>query len=108
MGWIGDYVDPNTFLELFITGGGNNRTGWSNAQYDELIKKASQTNNRNERYDYFMQAEDILIDQLPILPIYYYSNNYLLSDSVQGVYDNLMDYHPYKYIYLNPDKKKNE
>jgi oligopeptide transport system substrate-binding protein len=108
MAWVGDYVDPNTFLELFITDGGNNRTGWSNKQYDALIDKAAKAHTREERYEYFMQAEDILIDQVPFIPIYHYSTNNLVSTDVKGYYDNLMDYHPYKYIYLESDKEKNE
>lgn len=108
MAWVGDYVDPNTFLELFITDGGNNRTGWSNKQYDDLINKAAKAHTREERYEYFMQAEDILIDQVPFIPIYHYSTNNLVSTDVKGFYDNLMDYHPYKYIYLESDKKINE
>jgi oligopeptide transport system substrate-binding protein len=108
MAWVGDYVDPNTFLELFITEGGNNRTGWSNEQYDELIAKAAKAHTREERYEYFMQAEDILIDQVPFIPIYHYSTNNLVSTDVKGFFDNLMDYHPYKYIYLESDKKTNE
>jgi len=108
MAWVGDYVDPNTFLELFITGGGNNRTGWSNHEYDVLIEKAANAHSRIERYEYFMQAEDILVDQVPFIPIYHYSTNNLVSTDVKGFYDNLMDYHPYKYIYLESDKKKNE
>jgi oligopeptide transport system substrate-binding protein len=108
MAWVGDYVDPNTFLELFITDGGNNRTGWSNKQYDDLIDKAAKAHSREERYEYFMQAEDILIDQVPLIPIYHYSTNNLVSTDVKGFYDNLMDYHPYKYIYLESDKDKKE
>ncbi len=105
MAWIGDYVDPNTFLEIFITNGGNNRTGWSNKKYDQLIRAASSSKNREERYELFQQAEAILVDEVPFIPIYNYSTNNLLSTDVKGYYMNIMDYHPYKYIHLEPSHK---
>lgn len=105
MAWVGDYVDPNTFLEVFITNGGNNRTGWSNANYDRLIRAATSAKNREERYDLLQQAEQILVDEVPFIPIYNYSTNNLLSTDVKGYYMNIMDYHPYKYIYLESSKK---
>lgn len=99
-GWIGDYVDPFTFLELYLTNGGNNNTGWSNPKYDEYIKLSSSAKTREERYEFFQKAEEILIEEVPIIPIYNYATNNLLSRDVKGYYPNLMDYHPYKYIYL--------
>lgn len=98
--WIGDYLDPNTFLNLFVTSGGNNRTGWGNPAYDALITKAGASSDQSERYAYFQQAESILMDEVPIIPIYTYTSKYLLHPSVQGVHDNILDYHPYKYISL--------
>lgn len=105
MAWVGDYVDPNTFLEIFSTGGGNNRSGWSNKKYDQLIRAAASAKNRETRYDLFQQAEQVLIDEVPFIPIYNYSTNNLLSTDVKGYYMNIMDYHPYKYIYLETSKK---
>lgn len=105
MGWIGDYLDPYTFLELFITGAGNNKTGWSNLTYDTLIQKSTMAKTREERYEYLRQAEAILIEEAPILPIYNYTTNYLLSEDVKGFYPNIMDYHPYKYMYLEANNK---
>src|SRR5690606_16149318 len=59
-GWIGDYYDPNTFLDMFITDGGNNETGWSNPRYDELIKLAGSTSDKAQRHAYFQEAEALL------------------------------------------------
>lgn len=100
--WIGDYLDPNTFLNMFVTGGGNNKTGWSNSRYDELIAKANRTLDQQERYQYFQEAERILMDEVPIIPIYTYTYKYLLHPAVEGWYDNILDYHPYKYVSLVP------
>ena len=100
--WIGDYIDPNTFLDMFITDGGNNRSGWSSPQYDALIARAAGTSDPQARYELFQQAESILMEEVPIIPVYTYAKNYLISPRVKGWYTNLMDYHPYKYVYLEP------
>lgn len=103
--WVGDYLDPNTFLDMFVTEGGNNQTGWSNAQYDQLIAKASAASDREARYAYFQDAERILMDEVPIIPIYTYTSKYLLHPAVQGIHENILDYHPYKYVSLEPTGK---
>ncbi|MEX0741713.1 MAG: peptide ABC transporter substrate-binding protein, partial [Phycisphaeraceae bacterium] len=73
-GWIGDYVDPNTFLDMYVTDGGNNKTGFSDPRYDEIIlQEAPNTLDRDKRYALYQEAERILIDAMPILPIYTYS-----------------------------------
>jgi oligopeptide transport system substrate-binding protein len=101
--WIGDYLDPNTFLEMFMTENGNNRTGFSNAKYDELIIKASKEADKLKRMAYFQEAESILVDQVPVLPIYTFNWNRLVSTSVKGWEDNIMDYYPFKDMYLEPN-----
>ena len=98
--WIGDYVDPNSFLDMFLTGGGNNQTGWSNPEYDRLIALAGQTRDEQQRFEYFQQAEAILLDEAPMVPIYHYTHAFLIQPSVQGWYPNLLDRHPYKYVSL--------
>lgn len=82
-GWIGDYPDPNTFLDMFVTDGGNNQTGWSNKEYDELIAKAARTPDEKQRFSYFKQAEEILLKELPILPIYFYTKPRLVSGKLK-------------------------
>lgn len=98
--WIGDYIDPDTFLQLFITNGGNNETGWSNLTYDKLIKSAAAATNEKERFEYFQQAEKILNDEVPIIPIYTYVGNRLVSPSVKGWKNHLQDTWLYKDLYL--------
>ena len=98
--WIGDYVDPNTFLDMFVTGGGNNDTGWSNAAYDQLIRDAARTSNPEARREIFQRAEEILTQEMPIIPIYFYTRVHLLHPSVKGYYPNVLDQHPLKYVYL--------
>jgi oligopeptide transport system substrate-binding protein len=99
-GWIGDYVDPYTFLEMFTTGNGNNDTGWSNARYDELVATAPMAGNDKKRYAMLQEAEAILMDELPILPIYIYTRPYLLHPDVKNWKPKLLDNRNMKYIWL--------
>ncbi len=95
-GWIGDYTDPNTFLDMFVTGGGNNNTGWSHARYDELIAGAARESDPAARAELLREAETILVEEeLPIIPIYIYVNQGMLAPRVQGWYGNVLDNHPY-------------
>jgi len=100
MGWSGDYNDPNTFLDMWVTGGGNNRTGWSNQAYDTLISQASECLDQGKRFALFQKAENILLEQLPIIPIYFNTNDFLADPSVKGWYPNILNYHPYSFVYL--------
>jgi len=103
-GWIGDYVDPNNFLDLFLCNGGNNNTGFCDPVYDELIlRKAPQAKTREERFRIFQEAETRLMRQMPIIPIYTYTSNHLIQPSVHGMPSNLMDYINFKYVSLDGD-----
>ncbi len=99
-GWIGDYLDPNTFLDMYMTNSGNNDTGWSNPRYDALITQAGATTDQDRRFALFREAEAILMTELPIMPIYTYMSKALVSPDVHGWFPNILDIHPYKYISL--------
>jgi oligopeptide transport system substrate-binding protein len=99
--WIGDYPDPNTFLDMFVSNGGNNQTGWSNITYDNLIASAAKEADPIKRYSIFQEAERILMEESPIMPIYTYTRILLKHPTVKGWYPNILDIHPYKYVYLN-------
>ena len=100
-GWIGDYVDPNTFLDLWISGGGNNQTGWSSQRYDELLARAAcKIVNTKDRMRALQEAEQILVDEAPILPLFTYVNKGMLRRGVKGWHPNILDQHPLKYISL--------
>ncbi|MCE9614906.1 MAG: peptide ABC transporter substrate-binding protein [Lentisphaerae bacterium] len=101
-GWIGDYADPNTFLDMWVTGGGNNRAVWSNPEYDRLIAEAARTRDTTARFECFQRAEQLLMDEAPILPLYFYKSKSLVAPSVRGWYPNLLDRHPYNRVYLEP------
>ena len=101
-GWIGDYVDPNTFLDMWTSWSQQNQTGWSSDEYDQLIRQASRTQNMKARLELFQKAESILMDEIPIIPIYIYTRVYALHPSVKGWFHNILDHHPYKDIWLDP------
>jgi oligopeptide transport system substrate-binding protein len=90
-GWYGDYADPNTFLDMFVTDGGNNQTGWSNVAYDRLIEEAARQPDPAERMRLFVRAETILLEELPILPLYYYTMTTLVRPGLEGVEPNLLN-----------------
>lgn len=98
--WVGDYNDPNTFMDMFVTGGGNNRTGWSNAKYDSLIQAAGREIDPQKRADIFREAETLLCTQeLPIIPLYYYVGiQFYDANRLSGLDSNVLDEHPLKYV----------
>lgn len=83
-GWGPDYNDPNTFLDLWVTDGGNNQTGFSNERYDELIDLASKETDLEKRESYFVECEQIIADQLPIGPAFWRAPSYACSDKIKG------------------------
>lgn len=81
--WVGDYPDANSFLDMYVAGGGQNQTGWSNKKYDELIAAAAKIINPKERVEKLQEAESILMEELPIIPIYYSTNKKLVAEKVR-------------------------
>src|SRR5664280_1826614 len=100
-GWIGDYMDPNTFLDMWVTGGGNNGTGWSNKTYDALIAKAKATTNPTARMATLHAAEKILMTDMPIIPIYFYTNPVLITKHVQNFYQSTLGFVDWKNAYMS-------
>jgi oligopeptide transport system substrate-binding protein len=94
--WIGDYDDPNTFLDLFRGDNGNNRTGWKNKRYDDLMSEANRQTDLDQRASTLQQAESILVrDELPIIPLYFYVGlTYYNGEHVKGIHTNILDSHP--------------
>ena len=86
-GWIADYNDPISFLDMWMTGGGNNDAQYANDDYDALIKQAKTTTDNAERMDLLHQAEDKLIGEDSVLaPLYFYTQKYMLADGIEGMY----------------------
>lgn len=108
-GWIGDYVDPNTFLGMFTTGDGNNQTGWSNSEFDDLIKnRVPAAADRETRMKLLRRAEEILLDELPVLPLYYGVSTSMVRPYVKNFHENILDVHPLKDIQVDQAAKARE
>ncbi len=93
-------ADPQDFLLSYITGHGMNDTGWSNPEYDTLLRAAAQTINTQERFKILTQAERLLLEEMPLIPLYYYSHSYLIAPSVKGFEFNAIEHINYKDIYI--------
>ncbi|HVE42687.1 MAG TPA: peptide ABC transporter substrate-binding protein, partial [Planctomycetota bacterium] len=100
-GWIADYNDPNTFLDMFTTTNGQNDTGFSNAEYDRLIEAAGRERDAAKRMKLLHDAEAILMEELPIVPIYFYVTKNMWKPTITGIYDNVRDTHPYNRIRIS-------
>lgn len=92
-GWIGDYTDPMTFLDLWTTGHPNNDTGWGDERYDALIAAARVEPSRPERMRIMAEAEAILLDEVPVVPLYFYGQHHLVSEDIRGWQMNPRDIH---------------
>ncbi len=99
-GWIADYVDPQALLEIFASGSENNFTLWSNPQFDRLLHAALAAGDSPERYEDYQKMDAILVDECPIIPLYYYTFTYALSPKVRGWYPVLLNNHPWKFVYV--------
>ncbi|NRG46331.1 peptide ABC transporter substrate-binding protein [Bacillus sp. CRN 9] len=99
--FLADYADPINFLENFQTGHSMNRTGWSNEEYDKLIQSALNEADEKKRFEMMYDAEKILFDEMPIIPIHFYNQVYLQNEDVTGIVR-----HPVGYIELKWAEKK--
>jgi ABC-type oligopeptide transport system substrate-binding subunit len=99
--WIGDYLDPNTFLACYITKDGNNRTGWSHPRYDRLIRDAAFEVVPEKRFALLAEAEALLLSEGPVIPIYHYSTNELVKPYVSGIHQTPLDVHPLTYVSID-------
>jgi oligopeptide transport system substrate-binding protein len=100
-GWVG-IPDPAFFLKIWTAANVNNSSGWASVRYDSLLAKADRTGDLNERLTLYHQAEDLLLSESVMIPIFWYTSNHLVHPSVTGWYPNIVDDHPYKFIDLKP------
>lgn len=91
-GWMGDYADPMTMLDLFMTGNPQNDPKWSNAKFDELLKKAKTETDQKVRMDSMKEAEKIMMEEMPVIPIYFYTQPYVTKPNVKGIYKVILNY----------------
>ena len=98
-GWIGDFPDPMTFLETYVTESGNNNPKWSNERYDALIDESRREGDNVRRLALLHEAEQIMMDEMPLAPLYFYSYPYLQKPGLQGVVRNGLGYVSFKEAY---------
>jgi oligopeptide transport system substrate-binding protein len=98
--WIGDYNDANTFLDMFMSNNGNNRTGWKSARYDALVRRANEQADPRERERLLQQAEVLLLrEDTVIAPLYFYTGFFAYDPQrIEGIYANVIDQHPIQAI----------
>jgi len=101
-GWIGDYRDPMAFLEPWYCAGSNNPTGYCEPEFDALLNQARTDHNPTRRGRHLRAAEEILLRDVPLLPIYHYTMPYLLAPRVRGFEENLLDTHLLRYLSIGP------
>jgi len=97
-GWIGDYDDPYTFSELLHSENEMNHSGFNNKQYDDYLKLASSKKAGEERLNDLRKAEQLMLEEMPIIPLYFYVSTHLMKPWVFGLEGNVMDHHYSKYV----------
>lgn len=103
MGWIGDYADPYTFLELLAGDCGNNHSNWSSPEFDRLLEQANRQADPAARLKLLRRAEALALEEQPLIPLYVYTRSQLIKPYVRGIWGNHQDRHPWKHIWIDED-----
>ncbi|HEX3558598.1 MAG TPA: peptide ABC transporter substrate-binding protein [Pyrinomonadaceae bacterium] len=105
-GWSGDYMDPNTYLSLFSTDGGDNGTGWFDPKFVSMLNDANREPDQQKRYDKLAKCEEYMLDAAPVIPLLKPATSWMKKPYVKGMYPNPATLHPWKYIYIEHDQAK--
>ena len=95
-GWIGDYADPMTFLGTMRSTDGNNNTGWGDAHYDDLLNQSAKEGDPKKRFELLHQAEELMLEAMPVIPIYWYTHSYLVRPELKNFHPSVMEHRCYK------------
>ncbi len=104
-GWIGTVPDPHDYLQNVKTNGGQNFTGWSNAEYDRILAESERTPDNAARFKLLNQLDKIFVQEMPLAPLFHYTRPILIRPSVKGFPGNPRDQRWYKNMYLDPEPK---
>ena len=107
-GWVGDYMDPYTFLELFAapSPGSNNDTGWFDPKYVRMLEEANRTLDQQRRYALLAKAEAYMLEVQPIIPLMTRATDWMKKPYVKGLYPNPSTLHAWKFVYIEHDPAK--
>jgi oligopeptide transport system substrate-binding protein len=105
-GWIGDYMDPFTFLSMYVVAGGENGSGWLDPAFVRLLNDANRQHDPDTRYAMLARAETMLLDAQAIIPLYNNASNFLKKPFVKGMYANPVTMHAWKFVYIEHDPAK--
>ncbi len=97
-GWLGDYPDPSNFLELFLSDNAFNSAQWSDRAYDGMVRESGRTADSSSRLRLLAEAEAMLLEEAPIVPLFHFGAISLLRPTVKGYVDNSLDVHLLKYL----------
>ncbi len=102
--WTADYLDATTFLDLWRSDSGNNHTGWSDPTYDALSNRANTLADPAARAAVLAQAEALVLESAPIIPIYFNTHVYFLHPAVKGWEPTPTDHSDFRYVWLEAGK----
>lgn len=105
-GWVGDYMDPYTFLALFYTKNNDSSTGWYDPKFDKMLDDANKTIDPQKRFEMLAEAEFYLMQQQPVAPLQTQATNWIKKPYVKGMYPNPGTLHPWKFVYIEQDESK--
>jgi oligopeptide transport system substrate-binding protein len=105
-GWIGDYVDPDTFLGLMTSDSDNNGTGWSDPKYDAMMEAANSEPDPAKRMKMLHDAEAYMLAQQPVIPLFIGPSAFMRKPYVKNLLPNLLDQHDWRNVYIDHDWKE--
>src|SRR5690606_1193300 len=105
-GWVGDYMDPFTFLNLFYSENNDSSTGWFDPKFDRLMDEANKELDEMKRFEKLAEAEFFMMQQQPVIPLQTQATNWIKKPYVKGLYPNPGTLHPWKFVYIETDPGK--
>lgn len=106
-GWVGDYMDPYTYLSLYIVKeGGANGTGWWDPKYNKMLEDANRETDEAKRFAMLAKAEEYLLEHQPVLTLVIPATSWMKKPYVKGLYPNPGTLHAWKFVYIEYDRAK--
>ncbi|PYS90739.1 MAG: hypothetical protein DMF62_04150 [Acidobacteria bacterium] len=105
-GWVGDYMDPFTFLNLFYSETNDSSTGWWDPKYDKMLDAANNELDATKRFEMLARAEFMVMQEQPVIPLQTQATNWIKKPFVKGMYPNPGTLHAWKFVYIERDPAK--